>query len=92
MGGASIGFGIFGGLQVFQNVKYYGNNNTSMRGKVPHVDLDFGFALLLDIYGGTLPRTCYTVIIFIVKLNLGRCLTLIFQSFRIEHFEINCIV
>jgi len=60
-----------------------------MRGKVPHVDLDFGFALQLDSYGGTLLCTFFTVIIFIVKLNLGRCLTLIFHSFRIEHFEIN---
>jgi len=42
----------------------------------------------IDSYGGTLPRTCFTVLIFIVKLNLGRCLTLIFHSFRIEHFEI----
>jgi len=77
-----MGLGIFGGVQVSNNVKYYGMNKKTMRGNVPHFH---SFVLVR-------PLAPFTALIFIVKLNLGRCLIFILHSFRINHFAIQLIV
>ena len=68
-----------GGVQVSNiNVKYYRINEKLMRGNVPHFNYEFNI-LLLDTHGGTFPHPYVTVVVYIVKLNVGRCLTLNFS-------------
>ena len=65
-----MGLVFWGGVQVSNKVKYYGMNKKSVWGNVPHID--YGFILLLDTHGGTFPRPYVTVVVYVMKLNVGR--------------------